>query len=198
MCCMRCLWFNAFKCWPVTVKSLHMMHMPPTWTSGSFSPPHLEGITLNIPPNSSCRKDREPSLLVKSQKSKHTKIMTNTLNLEALLRQIKCVFLQASVECSGNCVLFLERKWLFSVLTGSTVEGHGASTLKRFFPYKGGQYFSSHLESWPEYKVDEVTLFLKLQKLQNTKFYKSWPTNTPNHSYGNSIMVVLDNLAKKD
>lgn len=70
------------------------MHMPQSRTSGGFSPPHLEGITLNISPNSSCGKDREPSLLVKSQKGKHTKIMTNTLKLEVLLYLIKMCFFE--------------------------------------------------------------------------------------------------------
>lgn len=46
-----------------------MMLRPQRRVSGGLSPPHLEGITLNIPPNTSCGKDGEPSLLVTSQKT---------------------------------------------------------------------------------------------------------------------------------
>lgn len=56
---------------------------------------------------------------------------------------------------------------MFSVPTRRYSVSHGVSTPKRFFPYKGGQYFS--WESWPEYKVDEVTLFLKPQRQHITK-----------------------------
>lgn len=47
---------------------------------------------------------------------------------------------------------------LFSFRPGGTVS-HRVSLLKCFFPYKGVQCFS--WESWPQYKVDEVTFIFK-------------------------------------
>lgn len=139
---------------------------------GFFSPPHLEGITLNIPPISSCEKDREPSQFLKRRKKQtyqdHDKYSEAR---GSPVSDKMCVFFFSSFCWKWKLFCFLRESDCSVYWQAVPCEGTGYPLLKRFFPYKVRQYFSSHLESWPEYKVDEVTLFLKLQKRLHAKVY---------------------------
>lgn len=113
--------------------------------------------------------------------------------LETTTRVCVLLFLYLSFERERDCSVFRQA---VRYLTGYPPQ-------KGFFPYKGGQCFSR--ESWPRYKVDEVTFIFKatetaLQgKKINKKSYVSWLRITTRKMGGDISQIwssVTDDVAR--